>query len=303
MINNPVQLKDHILGRLGAPIINVELTETQIYDCIDRALELYGEYHYDGLHRVYHTFYVNSEEEYRHGVFSLRDKGVFAVTQVLRTNTGSITSLDGNAAYPWLTDFVLGLAGTATGGGCNKTFGPNSFGADLSYYSMLMSYRSMMQDFLSPVPDYIYNADTELIQFTGKFAKGDVIIVEAYNKVAITAHNTNRAGYIVASGYEQPEDYSLYDEYSDMKLSMGNYRAGIGHKQESGSFNNRWVKDYATALAKELNGQILAKHQGMTLVGGVTIDGVRLINEAREEIDKLKEELYLLDPPVGILVG
>lgn len=63
------------------------------------------------------------------------------------------------------------------------------------------------------------------------------------------------------------------------------------------------MKDYATALAKELNGQILARHQGMMLPGGVIIDGQRLIEEARLEKEALREELYLLDPPFGILVG
>ena len=39
---NPKTLKDAILRRLGAPVINVEVTEDQIYDCIQRALELNG---------------------------------------------------------------------------------------------------------------------------------------------------------------------------------------------------------------------------------------------------------------------
>ena len=35
---NPKELKDVILRRLGAPIINVELTEDMIYDCIQREI-------------------------------------------------------------------------------------------------------------------------------------------------------------------------------------------------------------------------------------------------------------------------
>ena len=37
--------------------------------------------------------------------------------------------------------------------------------------------------------------------------------------------------------------------------------------------------------------------------GGVTVDGMRLIEEARIEKERLREELDLLDPPFGILVG
>ena len=46
---NPKTLKDAILRRLGAPVISVEVTEDQIYDCIQRALELYTDYPNDNL--------------------------------------------------------------------------------------------------------------------------------------------------------------------------------------------------------------------------------------------------------------
>ncbi|MHC5924219.1 hypothetical protein ACYT6T_10650, partial [Streptococcus pyogenes] len=63
------------------------------------------------------------------------------------------------------------------------------------------------------------------------------------------------------------------------------------------------VKDYAHILAKELLGQVLARHQGMQLPGGVTLNGERLIEEARLEKEYALEQLYLLDPPTGVLVG
>ncbi|WWS25364.1 hypothetical protein vBKpnAMK6_00422 [Klebsiella phage vB_Kpn_AM_K6] len=68
-------------------------------------------------------------------------------------------------------------------------------------------------------------------------------------------------------------------------------------------YNNRWVKDYATALTKKLWGEILFKHQGLQLAGGVTVDGQTLKVEAQEEIERLREELDLLDPGCPILLG
>lgn len=303
MINTPTQLKDYILRRLGAPIINVELTELQIMDCIDRALELYGEYHYDGLHRTYHVFNIQSEDERRNLVFSLKGKGVFAVTQVLRTNVGNITTMDGTATYPWFTDFLLGMAGINSGGGnCAKSFGPNAFGADLSYYSMLMTQRSMLQDMMSPIPNFWYNADTELIKFAGNFNPNDIIVVEAYSKAYISPYETSNMFGVGTFGSNDSE-LLVSDLYNNSNTTHGPNYIGMGQQVDSGSFNNRWVKDYATSLAKELNGYILAKHQGMALPGGVTINGERMIEEAKLEQEKLREELYLLDTPVGILVG
>ena len=303
MISTPIQLKDYILRRLGAPIINVELTELQILDCIDRALELYGEYHYDGLHRTFNTFYIGDDDQYKHGVFSLKGKGVFAITQVLRGNVGSFSTIDGTATHTWFNDFILGLSGTGTGSRSNS-YGMNAMGGDLSYYSLLMSYRNTLQDMLNPVPEYFYNADTEMLQFTGTFKKGDLLVVESYVKAYQSPYDvSNIAGYGMASSNSQAQFFSDSDTYDNPSQSMSPNMAGIGSTSDSGSFNNRWVKDYATSLAKELNGYVLAKHQGMSLPGGVTVDGVRLIEEAKTELDNLREELYLLSPPVGILVG
>ena len=102
--------------------------------------------------------------------FSLKGKGVFAITQVLRGNVGSFSTIDGTATHTWFNDFILGLSGTGTGSRSNS-YGMNAMGGDLSYYSLLMSYRNTLQDMLNPVPEYFYNADTEMLQFTGTFKK------------------------------------------------------------------------------------------------------------------------------------
>ncbi|QWY90529.1 putative neck protein [Escherichia phage 132] len=302
---NPKELKDVILRRLGAPIINVELTPDQIYDCIQRALELYGEYHFDGLNKGFHVFYVGDDEEkYKTGVFDLRGSNVFAVTRILRTNIGSITSMDGNATYPWFTDFLLGMAGINGGMGtsCNRFYGPNAFGADLGYFTQLTSYMGMMQDMLSPIPDFWFNSANEQLKVMGNFQKYDLIIVESWTKSYI---DTNKmVGNTVGYGTAGPQDsWSLSERYNNPDHNLVGRVVGQDPDVKQGAYNNRWVKDYATALAKELNGQILARHQGMMLPGGVTIDGQRLIEEARLEKEALREELYLLDPPFGILVG
>lgn len=299
---NPTDLKDAILRRLGAPIINVEVTEDQIYDCISRALELFGEYHFDGVEKSYATF-VLSKDQAKSGLFDLRGHNIYAVTQILRTNVGSIITMDGTAVYPWFTDFLMGMAGTGAGiGGC-RFYGPNAYGADLGYFTQLMSYRGMMEDLLSPLPDYYYNDATEQLKITGNFQEGDLIIIEVYTKAYAEVDNmiNDTAGY----GFVGCDDgtFTSMQKYQNPNLSSGMTVGATNGIRDNGCYNNRWVKDYATALVKELNGTILAKHQGMQLPGGVTIDGVRMIEEAKIEIEKLREELYLLDPPMPIIMG
>lgn len=303
---NPTQLKDAILRRLGAPVICINVTEDQIYDCIQRALELYGEYHFSGLHKGYKVFYVGTDEEYRNGIFDMSNEGVFAVTQILRTNMGSITSMDGNATYPWFSDFLLGMAGINGGAGssCSKFYGPNAFGGDLGYFTQMMQYRTMMQDMLSPLPDFWYNADTGKLSVKGTYRKGDIIICEVYVKSYIdTDQMLGNAGYGVAQGCGNDNPWSLHDTYMDPRKQLTPRMAGEVTPPREGAYNNRWVKDMSTALVKELWGEIMFKHQGLQLPGGVTVDGATLKAEATEKIRELREELELLDPPVGVLVG
>ncbi|UOX40538.1 head-tail adaptor [Aeromonas phage GomatiRiver_11] len=302
--NNPLELKDAILRRLGAPIIHVEVTEDQIFDCISRALELYGEYHYDGFHKAYATI-VLTEQQAKTGLIDMTGGNVFAITQVLRTNVGSIITMDGTAVYPWFTDFVMGMTGASLGGQC-KWYGPNAFGGDLGYFTQLMSYRTMMGDMLSPLPDYFYNSSSQMCKIAGQFRAGDLLVFEVYCKSFATvdtmlAGTSAGYGFAMACDDSEPTQSQLY---GNPNLGGGQIYAGSNNpSMRDGAYNNRWVKDMATAYVKEINGQVLAKHQGMQLPGGVTIDGLRLIEEARIDIDKLRQELENMDMPPPIIMG
>jgi hypothetical protein len=60
-----------------------------------------------------------------------------------------------------------------------------------------------------------------------------------------------------------------------------------------------WLKRYTTALFKLQWGENLSKYVGMQLPGGLTFNGERLIQEARDEIEKLETEIrenYSLPP-------
>lgn len=304
--NNPKELKDLILRRLGAPVIKIEVTTDQIYDCIQRSLELFGDYHYDGLNKGYIAFHVGDDEVYKNGTFDIKDDRIFAVTQIIRTNIGSITSMDGNATYPWFTDFLMGMAGINGGMGssCNRFYGPNAFGADLGYFTQLMQYRGMMQDMLSPLPDYWYNESTGLLKVMGNFVRGDMIICEVWIKSYIDVPDMvgSTAGYSTAGGCSL-SPATPAERYMNPYSALTGLQAGGAPNTKQGSYNNRWVKDMATAMTKELWGEILFKHQGMQMPGGTTVDGLSLKMEARERQDALRLELELLDPPFGVLMG
>lgn len=57
------EVKDYVMRRLGAPVINVDVAEEQVEDRIDDALALFYEQHYDGSDKHYLTHQVTEEDK------------------------------------------------------------------------------------------------------------------------------------------------------------------------------------------------------------------------------------------------
>ena len=69
-------------------------------------------------------------------------------------------------------------------------------------------------------------------------------------------------------------------------------------------FNDKWLKQYATAMIKQQWGQNLLKHEGIQLLGGVTVNGQQLYDYATAELQQLDDSLestYM--EPVSFLFG
>lgn len=56
-------------------------------------------------------------------------------------------------------------------------------------------------------------------------------------------------------------------------------------------WKNNWLQKYATALIKQQWGTNLSKFSGVQLIGGVTLNGDLIKQEASQEIQELEEEL------------
>ena len=69
-------------------------------------------------------------------------------------------------------------------------------------------------------------------------------------------------------------------------------------------YNDYFLKKYATALLKMQWGMNLLKFEGMQMPGGVTFNGRQLFDDAREELQKLEEEVRLnWEQPVDFYTG
>ena len=78
----------------------------------------------------------------------------------------------------------------------------------------------------------------------------------------------------------------------------------ISPAEHTQAYNDFWLKRYATALIKKQWGENLIKFQGVTMLGGVTMNGETIYNEAKEEIATLEEQGRLtFETPVDFDIG
>ena len=95
----------------------------------------------------------------------------------------------------------------------------------------------------------------------------------------------------------------------DTDIAVGNYIVfecfrRINPAEYTQAYNDFWLKRYATALIKKQWGENLIKFQGVTMLGGVTMNGETIYNEAKEEIATLEEQGRLTyETPVDFDIG
>jgi hypothetical protein len=58
-------------------------------------------------------------------------------------------------------------------------------------------------------------------------------------------------------------------------------------------WNDRWLKEYATALIKRTWGNNIKKFAGLQLPGGVSLNGDKIYQEAADEIERLEKEMEM----------
>ena len=56
------EFKDYCLRQLGAPVLEINIDDLQVEDCVEAALQVYHDYHYDGTEKVYLSHQVTETD-------------------------------------------------------------------------------------------------------------------------------------------------------------------------------------------------------------------------------------------------
>lgn len=310
-------LAEYCLRALGGGVIEIEVSADQLDDRVEEAIEYYTEYHYDGIERDYVVRKISATS------FTVVDASKFSVNEVINISSKSIkTSI---TAIDLLTNRI-------TVGICEKAYGITLNVSDV--ITGQNSNSDIIQSVIMGDADngYIVVPDTivgvnRVLNLTSVLSSGDYMFNAQYQIMMSEIQNLTSSGssYLYSAlSYLSHLDYILRKERnfrfnrrenrirldiswkSDVKINdivvVEVYRA-LDDSVFPKMLNDRWLKEYTTALIKKQWGANLKKYTGMQLPGGLQYDGQTIFNEAQKEIEELKDEALTSSAPLEFFVG
>ena len=264
--------KTYCLRALGFGVIDINVSDDQVDDRIDEALQYFAEYHYDGVERMYLKHLITEAD----------------VTRATGNITTSVTDVkDGTTTADWLEgknwipvpSSVLSVIQvfpfTDTGGGSSNMF-------DVRYQLRLN--------------DLFDLSSTSVIQYQMAMDNLDLLEHILVGEQPLRFNQHQERLYIDAdwsNDFTAGEDYIIIECYR--KLDPTSY---------TDVFNDMYLKRYATALIKRQWGANLSKFSGVEMLGGVTMNGAEIYSQAQEELTRLEEQIQLaFELPVNYMVG
>ena len=261
--------KEYCLRSLGNPVIEINVDEDQVDDRIDEALQYFAQYHYDGVERVYLKHAITQAEIDRAGTNSSEtatDKVDNSITAAWTEGKGFIPVPDSVMSVIKIFDFT----------DKNTT---NMF--DIRYQLRLND----LYDFSSESIIH-YQMTRQHLDYLDHILVGEkpIRFNQHQNRLYIDMDWTNDLAvgeFLIIEAYRKLNPDTYTDIYDDI-----------------------YLKRYATALIKRQWGANLSKFEGVQMLGGVTLNGAKIFEEAQADIEKLEEQIQLAyELPPNYMIG
>ena len=309
------QFKDYCLRRLGHPVIEINVDDDQVEDRIDDSLQFFHDYHFDGTEKIFMKHQITAEDINRRWIYA--PEAVIFVTGVFPfdDSNSSINMFDLRYQLRLhdLYDFT-----------------------SVSYvsYEITMQHIRTLNLLFSGTPQFRFNRHQNKlfldIDWSRDLLVGEYVIVECYRKLSpvtinltgtVTADTSANTVTGYGTKFDQEllendfitiggEDKQVYRITSPTTLELQSPilanvdNVSVTSAGYSDVWDDRFLKRYATALIKYQWGSNLSKFAGIQMPGGVTLDGPRIMEEARTELDKIEEEMYTMSSlPSEIFTG
>ena len=297
------QFIDYCKRRLGFPVIDINVDDDQISDRVDDALQFFEDYHFDGVEKMFMKHRITQDDINRRWIYCPD-----AVTYVV----GMFPFDDSNSSIN-MFDLRYQL----------RLHDLYDF-TSVSYvsYEITMQHIRTLNLLFSGTPQIRFNRKQNKIfldiDWSRDVSVGDYVVIDCYRAIrpatitltgtgtAVTTANTITGtgtifdqelleGDVITLGGQELQVNQITSPTSLTTIGPVTTNVTNGVLTKPGNsevFNDRFLKRYATALIKYQWGSNLSKFAGIQMPGGVTLDGVRIMTEAKEEMDKIEDEIY-----------
>ena len=270
------ELIDYCKRQLGAPVLEINVADEQINDCVDDAIQLFHERHYDGVMRMYLRYKMTQEDIDRGKAPNNTSAGIVTTTGTSTVGLSTTFDFTENSNYVQLPTSIVGVNkifrydGSQTMSGnmfsvkyqlfLNDLYAFNSF--ELLTYSMVKSKMEDIDFLLSPLKNIRFNVRQQRLYIDTDWQEmtvNDYLIIDCYRIL-------------------DPNDFTRV-------------------------YNDRWIKLYLTALIKKMWGQNMSKFSGVKLPGGVELNGRQTYEDAVLELQRIREEMrtHWEEPPLDMI--
>jgi hypothetical protein len=160
------EFKEYILRKIGAPVIQINVSEEQVEDRVDEAVSFWRDYHYNGSQLVYLKHQITQQDR-DNGYIKLPEQ-LLGISKIFDLDTSIST---GTGIFNVNYQFVLNNLNDITG-------------YSVQNYWMSMSHLEFLQEILVGKPLIRYNKHVNKLFIDvdqSSLAIGNYVVIEAYD--------------------------------------------------------------------------------------------------------------------------
>ena len=253
---------------LGFGVIDINVSDDQVDDRIDEALQYFAQYHYDGVEKMYLKYQITEADITR----ARANTTTTSADTVDSSITGSFK--EGNNFIPMPSSVVSVV---------------QIFNFDEAQTNSMFDIRYQLR--LNDLYDF---SSTSIIHYQMTMQQLDLLSHVLTGEAPIRFNQHQNRLYI---------DMDWEEVSADEFLIIECYRK-IDPATYTDIFDDIYLKRYATALIKKQWGANLSKFNGVATLGGVTMNGEQIYSQAIEEIQRLEEQIQLsFETPIDYMIG
>lgn len=322
-ITSREQFKNYILRNNGYPVIKVNVSEEQLEDRIDEAVDYWNQYHNEGTIQMWLKQRVTASE-----IHVVEDFKEIPIDLIKGLDSGAVakvsTAMSGKDKVFNRTILCYGLKENSFKAGEKIQVGDKTFTIENSVDAIK---QGIIDTHRVKMPPWVIGV-TQIIPFHETSSSEDLLSLQSQIKINIfdifdltstsLIYYEQMMEHLSLLNFElnaRPSfDFNRHEGYVyptcnwgvDIKegdyILLRVYRM-LDPMKVPEIWNNTWLKRYATVLVKKNWAVNLKKYSGIQLAGGTTLNGSEMYTEAVQEQKELEEELMRDMPPSAFFIG